>query len=66
MNITLNIDYFAKKKKDQKIKLILLNKIFKYKKGVLRLTYSLTDDMTGSLFYEYRENDYKIDWQENR
>ena len=29
-------------------------------KSVLRVTYSLTDDVSGSLFYEYRENDTRL------
>jgi hypothetical protein len=30
------------------------------RKSVLRITYTLTDDVTGSLFYEYRENDTRL------
>ena len=29
-------------------------------KSVLRITYALTDNVTGSLFYEYRENDTRL------
>ena len=29
-------------------------------KSVLRVTYTLTDDITGSLFYEYRQTDTRL------
>jgi hypothetical protein len=30
------------------------------RKGVLRVSYALTNDISGSLFYEYRENDTRL------
>ena len=29
-------------------------------KTILRVTYALTDNISGSLFYEYRENDTRL------
>jgi hypothetical protein len=61
INITLNIDYSRKKEEGSKDKINFVEQnFFNTKKGVLRLTYSLTKDISGSLFYEYRENTTRL------
>ena len=61
MNITLNLDYSQKKEEGSKDKINFVEQNFtNTRKGVLRITYTLTDDITGSLFYEYRENDTRL------
>ena len=61
MNITLNIDYSQKKEEGSKDKINFVEQNFTNSlKSVLRITYTLTDDITGSLFYEYRENDTRL------
>jgi len=61
MNITLNLDYSQKKEEGSKDKINFVEQNFtNTRKGVLRITYTLTDDLTGSFFYEYRENDTRL------
>lgn len=61
MNITLNLDYSQKKEEGSKDKINFVEQNFtNTRKGVLRITYTLTDDITGSFFYEYRENDTRL------
>lgn len=61
MNITLNFDVSQKKEEGSKDKINFAEQNFtNSRKSVLRVTYTLTDDVTGSLFYEYRENDTRL------
>jgi cell surface protein SprA len=61
MNISLNFDISQKKEEGSKDKINFVEQNFtNTRKSVLRLTYSLTDNVTGSLFYEYRENDTRL------
>ena len=61
MNITLNFDVSQKKEEGSKDKINFAEQNFtNTMKSVLRVTYSLTDDVSGSLFYEYRENDTRL------
>jgi hypothetical protein len=61
MNITLNFDISQKKEEGSKDKINFAEQNFtNTMKSVLRVTYSLTDDVSGSLFYEYRENDTRL------
>jgi hypothetical protein len=61
MNITLNFDISQKKEEGSKDKINFAEQNFtNSRKSVLRVTYTLTDDVTGSLFYEYRENDTRL------
>ena len=61
MNITLNFDISQKKEEGSKDKINFVEQNFtNSRKSVLRVTYSLTDDVSGSLFYEYRENDTRL------
>jgi len=60
-NITFNIDLSTKKEEGSKDKINFVEQNFtNTRKGVLRFTYALTDDVSGSLFYEYRENDSRL------
>ena len=61
MNISLNFDFSNKKEEGSKDKINFVEQNFSNtRKSVLRITYTLTDDVTGSLFYEYRENDTRL------
>ncbi|HIF29775.1 MAG TPA: cell surface protein SprA [Candidatus Marinimicrobia bacterium] len=61
MNITLNFDISQKKEEGSKDKINFAEQNFtNTRKSVLRITYALTDNVTGSLFYEYRENDTRL------
>ncbi len=61
MNITLNLDYSQKNEEGSKDKINFAEQNYsKTRKGILRITYTLTDNVTGSLFYEYRENDNRL------
>ncbi|MBC8226486.1 MAG: hypothetical protein H8E74_05015 [Gammaproteobacteria bacterium] len=61
MNITLNFDISQKKEEGSKDKINFAEQNFtNSRKSVLRVTYTLTDNVTGSLFYEYRENDTRL------
>ena len=61
MNITLNFDISQKKEEGSKDKINFAEQNFtNSRKSVLRVTYMLTDNITGSLFYEYRENDTRL------
>ncbi|MDG2287982.1 MAG: cell surface protein SprA [Candidatus Marinimicrobia bacterium] len=61
MNITLNFDISQKKEEGSKDKINFVEQNFtNTQKSVLRITYALTDNVTGSLFYEYRENDTRL------
>ena len=61
MNITLNFDISQKKEEGSKDKINFAEQNFtNSRKSVLRVTYMLTDNVTGSLFYEYRENDTRL------
>lgn len=61
IGIALNIDLADKKEEGSKDKINFIEQNFsKTKKGILRITYSLTDDFTGSLFYEYRETNTRL------
>ena len=60
-NVTFNIDLSTKKEEGSKDKINFVEQNFtNSRKGVLRFTYALTDDISGSLFYEYRENDSRL------
>ena len=51
----------SKKEEGSKDKINFVEQDFSNsKKSILRITYTLTDDVTGSLFYEYRENDTRL------
>ena len=61
MNITFNLDMSKKKEEGSKDKINFAEQNFtNSQKGILRITYTLTDDITGSLFYEYRKNDNRL------
>ena len=61
MNISLNFDFSNKKEEGSKDKINFVEQNFSNtRKSILRITYTLTDDVTGSLFYEYRENDTRL------
>ncbi len=61
MNISLNFDFSSKKEEGSKDKINFVEQNFSNtSKSILRITYTLTDDVTGSLFYEYRENDTRL------
>ena len=61
MNISLNFDFSNKKEEGSKDKINFVEQDFSNsRKSILRVTYTLTDDVTGSLFYEYRENDTRL------
>jgi len=61
MNITLNFDISQKKEEGSKDKINFAEQNFtNTRKSVLRITYALTENVTGSLFYEYRENDTRL------
>jgi len=61
MNISLNFDFSNKKEEGSKDKINFVEQNFSNsRKSILRVTYTLTDDVTGSLFYEYRENDTRL------
>ena len=61
MNISLNFDISSKKEQGSKDKINFVEQNFSNtSKSILRITYTLTDDVTGSLFYEYRENDTRL------
>ena len=61
INITLNFDLSKKKEEGSKDKINFAEQNFVNSwKTILRLTYTLTDNISGSLFYEYRENDTRL------
>ena len=61
MNISLNFDFSNKKEEGSKDKINFVEQNFtNTQKSVLRITYTLTDDITGSLFYEYRQTDTRL------
>ena len=61
MNISLNLDFSNKTEEGSKDKINFVEQNFtNTQKSVLRITYTLTDDITGSLFYEYRETDTRL------
>jgi cell surface protein SprA len=61
INISLNLDFSNKIEEGSKDKINFVEQNFSNtKKGILRLTYTLTNDITGSLFYEYRQNDTRL------
>ncbi|MEL1226530.1 MAG: hypothetical protein VW963_07265, partial [Candidatus Neomarinimicrobiota bacterium] len=61
MNISLNFDFSEKKEQGSKDKINFVEQNFSNtNKSILRITYTLTDDITGSLFYEYRETDTRL------
>ena len=61
MNISLNLDFSNKTEEGSKDKINFVEQNFtNTQKSVLRITYTLTDDITGSLFYEYRQTDTRL------
>lgn len=61
INISINFDVSNKKEEGSKDKINFVEQNFsKMQKSVIRITYSLTDDVTGSLFFEYREDDSRL------
>ena len=61
INLTLNIDISEKKEKGSKDKINFAEQNFVDSwKTILRVTYALTDNVSGSLFYEYRVNDTRL------
>ena len=61
MNISLNLDFSEKKEEGSKDKINFVEQNYSNtNKSILRVTYTLTDDITGSLFYEYRETDTRL------
>ena len=61
MNISLNLDFSTKTEEGSKDKINFVEQNFtNTQKSVLRITYTLTDDITGSLFYEYRQTDTRL------
>ena len=61
MNISLNLDFSNKTEEGSKDKINFVEQNFtNTQKSILRITYTLTDDITGSLFYEYRETDTRL------
>jgi len=61
INFTLNIDVSEKKEKGSKDKINFAEQNFVDSwKTILRVTYALTDNISGSLFYEYRVNDTRL------
>ena len=61
INIALNFDFSSKKEEGSKDNTNFIEQNFsETKKSVLRITYTITEDITGSLFYEYRENDSRL------
>ncbi|MFL2511122.1 MAG: cell surface protein SprA [Candidatus Neomarinimicrobiota bacterium] len=60
-NITFNMDFSKKIEEGSKDKINFVEQNFSNtRKGVLRVSYALTNDISGSLFYEYRENDTRL------
>jgi hypothetical protein len=63
-NITFNFDINNSNEKGSKDKINFVEQNFtKTRKGVLRLSYVLTDDLTAGLFYEYRTNETRLTGQ---
>ena len=63
-NITFNFDVNNSNEKGSKDKINFVEQNFtKTRKGVLRLSYVLTDDLTAGLFYEYRTNETRLTGQ---
>tara|TARA_Y100000817_G_scaffold312557_1_gene306729 strand:- start:560 stop:2212 length:1653 start_codon:yes stop_codon:yes gene_type:complete len=61
INLTLNFDVSKKKEEGSKDKINFAEQNFVNSwKTILRVTYALTDNISGSLFYEYRENDTRL------
>ena len=61
INLTFNFDVSRKKEEGSKDKINFAEQNFVNSwKAVLRVTYTLTDNVSGSLFYEYRENDTRL------
>ena len=61
INLTLNIDVSEKKEEGSKDKINFAEQNFVDSwKTILRVTYTLTDNVSGSLFYEYRVNDTRL------
>ena len=61
MNISLNLDFSNKTEEGSKDKINFVEQNFtNTQKSILRITYTLTDDITGSLFYEYRQTDTRL------
>jgi len=61
INLTLNIDVSEKKEEGSKDKINFAEQNFVDSwKTILRVTYALTDNVSGSLFYEYRVNDTRL------
>ena len=60
-NITFNMDFSKKIEEGSKDKIAFVEQNFtNTRKGVLRVSYALTNDISGSLFYEYRENTTRL------
>jgi len=63
-NITFNFDFNNSNEKGSKDKINFVEQNFtKTRKGVLRFSYVLTDDLTAGLFYEYRTNKTRLTGQ---
>ena len=61
INLTLNFDVSKKKEEGSKDKINFAEQNFVNSwKTILRVTYALTDNISGSLFSEYRENDTRL------
>ena len=63
-NITFNFDINNTVEKGSKIMINFVEQnSIKTRKGVLKLSYVLTDDLTAGLFYEYRTNETRLTGQ---
>ena len=63
-NITFNFDLNNTVEKGSKNMINFVEQNFiKTRKGILRLSYVLTDDLTAGLFYEYRTNETRLTGQ---
>lgn len=60
-NINFNFDLNNSSEKGSKDKINFVEQNYsKTRKGVLRLTYVLTEDITAGMFYEYRTNETRL------
>ena len=60
-NINFNFDLNNSSEKGSKDKINFVEQNYtKTRKGVIRLTYSLTEDVTAGMFYEYRTNETRL------
>ena len=59
-NINFNFDLNNSSEKGSKDKINFVEQNCKNRKGVIRLTYVLTEDVTAGMFYEYRTNETRL------